>query len=166
MNAMKLLLALSLARPAQPATMTATQDTGMAQNCEKEVLELHQFFQEWFNGTLENTEAAFERFDSVMADDFEIINPEGQKSSRAGIIARLQAAHGFQANATPPMRIWIENLHSRPLPGGDQLVTYEEWQETGGITRGRLSSALFSSSADTPNGVQWHHVHETWLREN
>lgn len=163
MRAMRLLLVVSLA---QPTTMSANQDTDMAQHCEKEVLELHQFFEDWFNGRLDNSEAEFARFDGVMAEDFEIINPEGQKSSRADIIARLQGAHGLQANATPPMRIWIENLRSRPAPGGAQLVTYEEWQETGAVTRGRLSSALFSPSAQAPNGVQWHHVHETWLPEN
>lgn len=142
------------------------QDGSMANRAEKEVVDLHQFFEDWFNGKLDNNETEFDRFDAVMAADFEIINPAGVSSSRAGIIDRLQGSHGFQSGATEPMRIWIENVRSRALSGELHLVTYEEWQETEGVTRGRLSTAIFSNKAGTPNGVQWHHVHETWLPED
>lgn len=100
-----------------------------------------------------------------MGEDFEIINPAGQSSSRDGIIARLKGAHGFQSAAAKPMRVWVDNVNSRPLSSGLYLVTYEEWQEVEGVTRGRLSTAIFSSKTGTPNGVQWRHVHETWLPE-
>ena len=148
-----------------PFAAAATQDGAMAEQCEKEVTELHQFFEDWFNGKLDNNESEFNRFDEVMGADFEIINPAGQSSSRAGIVARLKGAHGFLSAADKPMRVWVENVRSRALSSGLHLVTYEEWQETEAVTRGRLTTAIFSPKTGTPNGVQWHHVHETWLPE-
>jgi hypothetical protein len=32
-----------------------------------------------------------------------------------------------------------------------------------GESRGRLSTALFRERDDTPNGVEWLHVHEVWI---
>jgi hypothetical protein len=43
------------------------------------------------------------------------------------------------------------------------LVTYEEWQQSGDQTTARLSTALFRDKPDAPNGLEWLHVHETWL---
>ena len=43
-----------------------------------EIVELHQFFVDWFCGTLPQTEATFHRFSGVMADEMHIISPDGQ----------------------------------------------------------------------------------------
>jgi hypothetical protein len=43
------------------------------------------------------------------------------------------------------------------------LTTYEEWQEIEGKVTARVSTAVFKQKANTPNGVEWLHVHETWL---
>jgi hypothetical protein len=46
------------------------------------------------------------------------------------------------------------------------LVTYEEWQHLSGTASGRISSAWFRARSDTPHGVEWLHVHETWLPDS
>lgn len=135
----------------------------MEQRCENEVVELHRFFQDWFNGVLPPTEEAFERFSSVMADEFVIISPNGELTERDELVERLRAAHGIWRRLSRPGRIWIENLRVRHRVGDQILVLYEEWQEMDGESRGRLSTALFRLRETAPNGVQWLHVHEVWL---
>ena len=135
----------------------------MEQRLSSEVVELHQFFEDWFNGVLPPTDAAFERFSSVLADDFLIISPGGELTEREELLARLEAAHGIWRENRRPGRIWIENLVVRHQVGDQALVLYEEWQEIEGETRGRLSTALFERRDGLPNDVEWVHVHEVWL---
>jgi len=137
----------------------------METRCEKEVVELHRFFQDWFNGVLPPTEEAFRRFDVVMADRFMIISPEGVPAEREELIERLRQAHGIWRQTGQPGRIWIENLRVRHQVGQQVMVLYEEWQEIEGESRGRLSTAVLQRRDGTPNGVEWFHVHEVWLPE-
>ena len=128
-----------------------------------EVEQLHAFFEGWFTGRLEPTDEAFARFESVLADGFEIVSPRGTRTERAALLAGLRSAHRMHPDG---FRIWIEDVRARALEGGLTLATYEEWQEQpGGPPRGRLSSAVLRARADTPNGLEWVHVHETWLDE-
>ncbi|MFQ5652261.1 MAG: hypothetical protein ACE5IY_20215 [bacterium] len=137
----------------------------LGQRLQTEVVELHQFFEGWFTGRLADTEENFSRLSSVMADDFELISPTGQRRKRAGLIVGLKQAHASRANSEPPYRIWIKNVHSRVVDDRLYVVTYEEWQMADGKTRGRQSTALLRDRPDTPNGVDWLHVHETWLQD-
>jgi hypothetical protein len=146
---------------AQPALVSGGEI--MEQRLSDEVVELHQFFQDWFNATLAPSEEEFRRFSSVMGEDFVIISPNGELAEREELVERLRAAHGIWSEMTLPGRIWIENLQVRHQVGDQILVLYEEWQEIEGEARGRLSTALFRRSENTPNGVEWVHVHEVWL---
>ena len=137
----------------------------MEQRCNDEVVQLHQFFQDWFNGVLPPTDVAFGRFSSVMAEGFVIISPNGELTERDELLERLQAAHGIWREMSRPGRIWIENLQVRHQVGNQVLVHYEEWQEIEGESRGRLSTALFRRREGAPNGIEWLHVHEVWLPE-
>ena len=130
---------------------------------QREIEELHLFFQQWFNGDLEDTDENFQRFAGVMAEDFEIITPAGLRVLRAELLLRLRAAHSTQRDSEPPLRIWVENVQARPLAPELIHATYEEWQETGGEVKGRLSTALLRSADGTPNNLGWVHVHEVWL---
>ena len=135
----------------------------MEQRLSAEIVELHQFFQDWFNGVLPPTDETFERFSSVMADDFVIISPGGELTELDQLLHRLRDAHGIWRELSRPGSIWIENLRVRHQVGDQALVLYEEWQEIEGEPRGRLSTALFQRRDGLPNGVEWVHVHEVWL---
>lgn len=131
------------------------------QRCKLEVEQLHQFFQDWFRGELPETDEAFARFETVMAAPFEMVVPSGRIVDRAAILEAVRKVHGKE----PAARIWIENHRHRFTIGNLSMVTYEEWQETDGDKRGRISSALMEVNDDTPNGVHWLHLHETWMEE-
>ncbi|MFQ5973360.1 MAG: hypothetical protein ACE5Q3_13605 [Alphaproteobacteria bacterium] len=135
----------------------------MEQACRSEVEDLHRFFVEWMSGSLPRTREAFARVTDVIAPGFLIVSPAGVVTERAPLIAELDAAHGRRVNPQAPFRIWIEKYRRRHPMGDLALVTYEEWQSLAGVTTARISTALFRRKAGTPNGVEWLHVHETWL---
>ncbi len=138
----------------------------MKARAQAEVPELHRFFQDWFNGDLFETDDAFARFDDVVAPSFHMVSPDARVMDRDTIIARVRAGHA--SAQSPPgrrMKIWIENHHVRWLNSDLVLVTYEEWQSGNGETRGRISTALLRNASSKPNGLEWLHVHETWLPE-
>jgi len=127
--------------------------------CRKEIEELHQFFQDWFNGSLPETDVSFARFGDVMASDFEMVAPNG----RSVTITNLQPALRQRHNSWQNGRIWIENVRVHWQKGELLLVVYEEWQAVDGLENGRLSSVLFQQQLNLPNNLLWLYVHETWL---
>ncbi len=134
--------------------------------CRQEVLDLHQFFQDWFRGELPQTDEAFDRFSGVMDDSFHIVSPGGRKTAIEPLRAGLRSAFGSWRPASVESegsRIWIENTQFQALNEDLSLVTYEEWQKNEGPAKGRLSTAVFRRDPEAPNGVRWLHVHETWL---
>lgn len=129
------------------------------EQCEDEVLELHRFFERWFSGSADKDEIG--RLSGVLSERFLMVSPEGETLDRRGLVARLFERHGADR-----VRISIRDLRERFRTGGHCMITYEEWQQDGdGPARGRLSSALFRERSDAPQGVEWVHLHETWLRE-
>ena len=48
--------------------------------------------------------------------------------------------------------------------GDAVVVTYIEKQERRGIKTARRATALFVESSSAPNGVEWRHLHETWMQ--
>mmetsp|Transcript_47720 Transcript_47720/g.112284 ORF Transcript_47720/g.112284 Transcript_47720/m.112284 type:complete len:138 (+) Transcript_47720:2-415(+) len=124
-----------------------------------EIDRLHVFFQEWFLGKLEDD--AFSSFANAMDESFVIISPRGVATPMPALGDDLRKAKG----AWPGGRIWIENGKVLRNEGGIIIATYEEWQQTTGDSKGRLSTCLLREEAGAPGGFRWLHVHETWLPE-
>lgn len=129
---------------------------------EREIVELHQFFADWFNGSLDDTDEAFARFERVLDPRFVIVGPDGSMHDRTSILALVRDAHA-SVDPDQPMRIWVQSVRVGAMSRDHAIVTYEEWQERAGASRGRLSTAIFQPADEAPNGVRWLHVHETWL---
>jgi hypothetical protein len=135
-------------------------DSDDAAQVDREIRELHQFFEEWFAGSLVESDEAFARFSDVLTDGFTIVTPGGVELDRQAIMDAVRTGHGSDAGA----RIWIERVQIRHALGKTVVATYEEWQQsTGQAAKGRLSTVVFARDASTPNGLVWLHVHETWL---
>jgi hypothetical protein len=133
----------------------------MIKNCEKEVIELHRFFEEWLNGTIANSDETLSRVNTALGDDFLIISPNAKQTKKPALLHSLKNSHGAWNNG----RIWIKHINRRLLNNDLCLITYEEWQNKGDgeNDRGRLSSALFRKNKEAPCGVQWVHLHEVWI---
>lgn len=135
----------------------------MIHRCEDEVVELHRFFERWFRGEVEDSPEVFARLSDVLSERFQMITPGGERVERRQVLTGVRRKHAAHRNDRQPYRIRIENLDGRYRDAGVALVTYEEWQEVEGESRGRASSALFREREGTPCGVEWLHLHETWL---
>lgn len=135
--------------------------------CEKEIVELHEFFVMWFAGKL--PDEAFDAFLSRFSDDFEMVNPGGAVVTKADL-GDMRAAKGSNAEWS----IYIDNVRLQVVPTGgerSQIVTGTYWELQQGArgsatTNGRISTPLFELDASVqPNGVRWLRLHETWLPE-
>ena len=139
---------------------SAHSERSLEERCRAEVVELHQFLEEWSNAELPPTDEAFARFGDVIAPNFIIIDPDGSRAGREPIVDAIRRAHGRWQEA--PGRIRIENFELHHADGGLALATYEEWHDVGEL-RGRLSTVLFGADASVPNSLVWLHLHEVWL---
>jgi hypothetical protein len=127
------------------------------------VVGLHEFFVDWFNGVLADTDAAFARVAEVLHPDFSMVVPSGETLDRAAVLGWVRGAHAT-AEVTAPVRIEIRSLVDRVVGDDAALVAYEEWQFVGErLQNGRSSTAYFVRAPAAPNGVVWHHLHETLL---
>ncbi|MFQ5640515.1 MAG: hypothetical protein ACE5IR_21245 [bacterium] len=135
----------------------------MKKRMHAEIHQLHQFFEDWFSGKLADTDENFSRLQGVLAENFQIISPDGRVTTKADLAPALRKAHASRARAKKPFRIWIENIQIRLEHSSNPVATYEEWQEIDGETKARISTVIFKARGDAPNGLEWLHVHETWL---
>lgn len=138
----------------------------LEERCEAEVVELHEWIEQWSNAELPLTDEAFARFGDVIAPSFLIVDPDGTTSSQEPIVNVLRKAHGRWRHAEYPVRIRIRNFRLLHASGQLALAMYEEWHEDDDAPPhkiGRLSTVLFGPNPDTPNGLEWLHLHESWV---
>jgi hypothetical protein len=135
----------------------------LKEQCEKEVIELHKFFEQWFKSEIENNDKVFARLESALSEEFMLISPTGSVSSREQIISQIRDGYGSRKADGIPYRLWVQNIECRFVEDNLCLVIYEEWGEVAGDLNARLSSALFRKNDQSVNGVEWVHVHEVSL---
>lgn len=129
----------------------------MTADWQREIAELHEFFEGWLGGSLADTDESFGRFEGAIVPGFTFIGPDARVIGREDLVAGLRAAHGSR----PAIRIRIENPRLRHETADLLVATYEEWQECTPTVTGRLSTVVFGTSHDC---LEWMHVHETWIR--
>ena len=132
----------------------------MDEQFKAEVVAVHDFLSGWLSGSLPKDPATYGPFAAMLADDFMIVSPTGETRQRADLVPGIEQAHGAEGD---DFRIWIENCQVRWSDAEACVGTFEEWQESGGVTCARLSSVLFRRNATKRNGLEWVHLHETWL---
>ena len=121
--------------------------------CHQEVARLHQFFQDWFQGTLSVDE--FSVCEQALADGFTIVTPAGEMVERSEILEAIRVHRGGE-----PAQFQIRTVgRSCQQVRGLHLSTYEEHQ-SGARSTVRLSTAVLGTADD---GFVWHAVHETWI---
>ncbi len=134
----------------------------IAAAAQKEVIGLHQFFEVWFTGAVENNPVVFLRVAEALARDFHYVVPSGRTFVYPEVIEQIRGAHGGRRQ----FRIEIRNMQVREvIDGTHALVQYEEHQWTVGEKTARVSSALFRANEKAPAGVEWVHLQETWQGE-
>lgn len=132
----------------------------LTDDCAREVVAMHEALQAWF---VTGDDDAFDHVEAALAPGFVVVDPGGGETDRDSLLASLGEAGGGRADADPPFEIEIRAVEPRLTSDDLCLVTYEEWQRGGDDAEtGRVSSALFRRAESSP-GVEWVHLHETWL---
>lgn len=137
-----------------------TNMTSLLPNWQQEIIDLHQFFQDWFQGTLPKIQSAFSRFEDVLHPQFHLISPQGKSLSKRYLTKQLFSAFG----TSPTVKIWIENPQLHIQTEQFAIATYHELQSTDTTPpTTRISTVTFAPNSFAPNQLHWLHVHETWL---
>ena len=125
-----------------------------------EVVSLHEFFVAWYDKA---TAAAtdFDRFDKVMGPGMKMIPPSGDILERDAVVSYVRSN---RATFDGDYAIEIADVQPAWEAGNTIVVTYIEKQERRGVKTARRASALFVESSSAPNGVEWRHLHETWMQ--
>ena len=127
----------------------------------REIAELHDFFEDWFNGDLAQTDANFDRFASVLADDFALVDIDADITRRGALLDAIWDHWGHPADEGREMTIETDSVELLREDGDLLLATYFEHQTNGDDSNTRRSSVLFRRDADASNGLVWLYVHET-----
>lgn len=135
----------------------------MNELCHAEVFAFHRFLTKWYAGREQPDKLLFTEFTDVLDPEFVLVTPYGRIVKRDELVDRVWKAYGAHAKASRPFKVWVERFEGRPLSDELHLAMYEEWQWVDARTRVRQTSAIFRKSEQARNGVEWVHVHETWL---
>ena len=71
----------------------------LEERCRREVVELHQFLEDWSNAALPPTEEAYLRFAEVIAPSFLLIDPDGSSVTSGEVLEAIRNAHGRWSEA-------------------------------------------------------------------
>jgi hypothetical protein len=117
-----------------------------------EVIRLHRFFEDWYNGLPDPTIA---EFTDAMDPQFTIVTPEGNVLDHSSIVAAVE--NGFGKGG---ITITVEDFHVEYL-GTAVVCRYHEIQETPRAVTRRIATAVMVIDQATPGGYRWISVHET-----
>lgn len=126
----------------------------------KEIIGLHQFFENWYSAKVDNTSAIFDRFNSVLHENFMLISPSGDRLTKPKLLELIQIEYGkFQTFKN--FSISIEDIDYRFIGNDMSLVTYKEIGNSENGPTQSIITAVFRRNPELINNVEWLHIHET-----
>jgi hypothetical protein len=129
---------------------------------EQEIRELHAFFEAWYRGTIEDTDSAYSRLENVLAPEFTLITSDGYTMPREQLLPLLRTEHARR----PEIEMCVDHIQLRLVSGELVLITYQEHGSTANGSKSTLITAVLRANPDTPNGLEWVHIHEVLLPES
>jgi len=135
-------------------------ELSLVERCEREVIELHEFFQSWFCGEIGQEEGHLlaRRF----AQNSRLITPDGEVEQFYSLEKRFLSAYGKR----PGVKVWTSHFVPLMITHDSALVKYREWRLFNEELTGRLTTCLFKLNDEAPNGIEWSHIHESWLKSD
>ena len=137
-----------------------SQEASLFSRASTEVVDLHRFFVDWFVAARADA-VDFGRFEAVMGEGLTMIAPSGAVLGRDAVVDHVRQS---RATCDDGFAILIEDIRPGWQTEDMIVVLYVEAQLRGGKRSRRQSSAVFTASSSAPNGVEWRHLHETWLQ--
>ena len=126
-----------------------------------ELVEIHEFFVDWFTGRCEKNESTYEaRFMKRFGEKFLYVMPGGTRLGTEELRTAIWNGHG----SNPDFRIAIRNVQVLALSATHMVAFYEEWQKGAKAStptdNGRLSTVVWLRNSDE---LVWAHLQETWM---
>ena len=125
----------------------------------REVERMHVFIEDWIGGLRQNISP----FTEALAEEFTFVPPSGSVLDREEAIAAMEAADDAHADSSPSFRVDVQDAEVQLSVYGMHLVTYREHQRIDGEWHSRTSSVWLRETTRTATGLEWVHLHETWL---
>ena len=128
-------------------------------NIEKEITELHQFFESWYRGNIENTERTFSGLADVLAAEFAFVTPDGHVVERQQLLDLMRSEYATK----PEIKIWIANCRLRFSDQNVFIAIYEEHGIDKNRKRVSLITAVLQKNQQQVNGLEWVHISEVHI---
>lgn len=126
----------------------------------KEIVDLHDFFTQWFNGTVDRDQLE-PQFLSRLDENVVFIPPEGHILTGGMLKGGFDQGYGSNKG----FRIQIRDVIIRQEIGDLVLATYTEWQI--GATQSEHANARVTSVlVKMTSPITWLHIQETWLPDS
>ncbi|UCI10584.1 hypothetical protein [Mesorhizobium sp. B1-1-8] len=135
-------------------------NTTLFSKASAEIVDLHRFLVDWFVAG-RAAKAEFSRFEAAMGEGFAMVAPDGKVLDRDTVLDHIRSS---RASCDEGFAVWIEDIRLGWHNMDTIVVFYVEAQLRDGQRSRRRSSAVFTTSSSAPNGVEWRHLHETWLQ--
>ena len=146
---------------------SSMRDATFTGRCTEEIVEMHRHLEAWFSGSAPRGEDGLAHLEAALSRSFVYVGADGKSVRRAELLRQLRRDRALwrrPGHAKPAEgRIRIENIQVRLVEGPLALVSYEEWQDVQGESRGRASTALFRLEHERPNRVAWVYLHQSAL---
>ncbi|MGV1791164.1 DUF4440 domain-containing protein [Rhizobium sp. A37_96] len=137
-----------------------SQQSPLFRKASAEVVDFHRFFEGWYDAATADG-IDFGRCERTFGQAFRMIPPTGRIFDRNETIELIRANRAsFRGDFT----IEISDIRASFETDDAIVLTYVEAQSRAGKYSRRQASALFTASSSAPNGVEWQHLHETWLQ--
>ncbi|TXI00954.1 MAG: hypothetical protein E6Q76_17740 [Rhizobium sp.] len=137
-----------------------SQESTLFQKASAEVVDFHRFFEGWYDAATADG-IDFGRCERTFGQAFHMIPPTGCIFDRNETVELIRANRAsFRGDFT----IEISDIRASFETKDTIVLTYVEAQMRAGKYSRRQASALFTASSSAPNGVEWQHLHETWLQ--
>eukprot|EP01084_Bolivina_argentea_P244455 409493_1 len=169
--------------------------SGKTDNVSKEIIELHEFFVNWFSGSvpIQDKTKAFKQFESRFHTDFSMHTCSDSILDRSTVMNWIDGAYESEKETNFKIEIknirilktmesvieklnWVQlNLSDDNIDINDDnivVVSYEEWQKNDTKTKhsSRQSYVVFvkenNDTKASPNGVLWRKLKEEWINEH
>jgi hypothetical protein len=123
-----------------------------------EIIELHDFFEDYFLGKT----SSLARAETAFGPKFTFVGPNAETRNRASVIQMLADGHAH----TQDLTITTTDHHLLLETPEAIVATYIEHHEHNeGQPNHRLTTVVFVPDPNAPNGLLWHRAQETWVAE-
>jgi hypothetical protein len=123
---------------------------------ENEILKIHELFQEWYRGSLPDTDLDL-KIGTRLTENFQITFPEGMAHTKSDLLNMMRPDRGND----PRYKIVISDIDMLGVTNDVYRVNYIESQYWYGSESPNIVIQTSSTLEDSVDGLHWTSIYET-----